>query len=383
MVRALLGLCVATLLVPHVPAQRGDLFDRVVDALEDSYYDRTFRERKLPALAERHAPAARGARTLAQECEVVRELLAEIPVSHLALYSAATHRTLMDALAGRRRPTLGMQLVELEGGFFAHAVLEGGPAERAGVRAGDRVLRIDGIATGESARIDWRSDDAHLPDPPVYQILCEQGERIALELEPEPGTRHRAEVEVESYSALDAARASVRVIRRGEHRFGYVHFWYMHFRGMPELLRRAVEEDFAGCDGLVLDIRGRGGSAEAVQELVQELRRSWDAPVVALIDAGTRSAKEMLAFTLQDEGLALLVGERTAGAVVPATFHDVGHGAVLMFPAFSLGQWTKRIEGIGVEPDVYVEAAGAYANGRDPILERGVLELEQRVARSV
>jgi hypothetical protein len=43
-----------------------------------------------------------------------------------------------------------------------------------------------------------------------------------------------------------------------------------------------------------------------------------------------------------------------------------------MFPTSTLGRHTANLEGIGVEPDVYVDDAFRYAAGRDPILEAGL-----------
>ena len=85
-----------------------------------------------------------------------------------------------------------------------------------------------------------------------------------------------------------------------------------------------------------------------------------------------RSAKEVIAHELQAEGDALIVGEKTHGAVIPASFEDVGQGAVLMFPSFTLGRYTDQIEGTGVTPDIRVDYPLAWTAGADPILEAGL-----------
>ncbi len=42
-----------------------------------------------------------------------------------------------------------------------------------------------------------------------------------------------------------------------------------------------------------------------------------------------------------------------------------------MFPSFTLGEYTEKLElKGGVEPDIFVERAGPYSAGKDPILER-------------
>jgi carboxyl-terminal processing protease len=98
-------------------------------------------------------------------------------------------------------------------------------------------------------------------------------------------------------------------------------------------------------------------------------------PVVALIDRQSRSAKDVLAYELKKTGIARLVGEPTAGAVIPASFADVGYDTILMFPSFKLPRYTDLLESKPTTPDVYVERAGPLSAGADPILEAGLTEI--------
>jgi hypothetical protein len=68
------------------------------------------------------------------------------------------------------------------------------------------------------------------------------------------------------------------------------------------------------------------------------------------------------------------VGEASAGAVIPASFADVGHDSILMFPAVRLPKYTDLLELKPIQPDVLVERPGLFAAGRDGILEAGVAE---------
>ncbi len=69
---------------------------------------------------------------------------------------------------------------------------------------------------------------------------------------------------------------------------------------------------------------------------------------------------------------SMLVGEKTPGAVIPASFEDVGAGMVLMFPSFTLGNYTRAIEGVGVPVDFEARYALAYTAGKDAILSQGL-----------
>jgi C-terminal processing protease CtpA/Prc len=91
----------------------------------------------------------------------------------------------------------------------------------------------------------------------------------------------------------------------------------------------------------------------------------------------------VLAFEIRRRKAGALIGERTAGAVIPATFTKVGPDDVLMFPSFTLGNYTEWVEGTGVEPDVAVEVDYRYSAGRDAILEAALAELAAgRIGRS-
>jgi hypothetical protein len=77
----------------------------------------------------------------------------------------------------------------------------------------------------------------------------------------------------------------------------------------------------------------------------------------------------VLAYEFKQRGIRI-VGEASAGAVIPATFADVGYDSVLMFPSSRLPKYSDLLELKPTPPDVMVERAGMFAAGQDPILER-------------
>jgi len=351
----------------------GDLFEAVVRTLAAYYYDQRFREQELPGLAEALRERARAAGSLAEEREAVHALLRRIPASHLGLLSHRGRDVLVNELFGRRAPTLGLQLLRKDGAYFTAMMLEGGPAEKAGVKPWDRVLRIDGVAVEESPRLDWRTDDAHLDDerdPPMHLVFVEAGETVTLALERRPGEIREVRVPAAEDSAFEAAKRSVRVIERDGRRLGYIHFWLLHMTGVPELLRESLLGDFADCHALILDLRGRGGNAPVVAQVMRLLsgpEAVWNRPVVALVDRQSRSGKDVLAYELKASGRGRLVGEPTAGAAVPAAFADVGADTVLMFPSFSLPKYTELLELKPTPPAVYIERAPARIRSSTPV----------------
>jgi len=360
---------------PAVPVREASLYENVVRTLSQRYFDEAVREKLLPAVAERYRARAAAAETLRAQREVTTEMLSNVPATHMGLLSRSSFERMVGELRGELQWTFGFELVEHDGKYFAHSVLEGGPAERAGLRRGDRVVLLDGALPAESARLDWRTDDAYLADPPTYGLICDRDDRLELLIEPGWGEFAELSVPAEKYSPMEAARASVRVVEHDGLRIGHIHFWMIHMVGVDALLLDTLEGPLAECDAVVIDLRGRGGNGAIIQRFVDILagrQSEWNKPVVGLINGYARSAKEVISYELRHQNVATLVGERTAGAVIPAAFADVGFDTYLMFPSTKLNRYTDLLEGVGVEPHVVVQDAGPYSHGADPVYDAGV-----------
>ena len=357
----------------------GTLFENVVTLLAKRFVDVDFRTKQLPALADTYRPRAEAARTLAEQRAVVQEMLSHIPATHLGLLSRYAHRTLMADLLQVPYPSFGFQAIGAGPHLYAGMVLQGGPAARAGLLPGDRLVTIDGVPVQESPRLDWRTDDAFIGDerdPSVQYVVAAAGDRIPLRVERRPGEFVNISIAAEEYTPFDAAETSVRVVRSGGQSVGYLQFWYVHVQGVPDLITRALEGRLKNVDALVLDLRGRGGSATEVTRIVQVVegyQKRTGRPVVALADRQSRSGKDVLLYEFKQRGVRI-VGEASAGAVIPASFGDVGHDSVLMFPTTRLPTYTDLLELKPVQPDVYVERSGLFAAGRDAIFEAGIAE---------
>jgi C-terminal processing protease CtpA/Prc len=185
---------------------------------------------------------------------------------------------------------------------------------------------------------------------------------------------------------LDATKSSVHVVTVDGKKLGIIHLWHFMSSDMNDVLMNAIERRFADCDGLVLDVRGRGGRVNVIYEVTDNFTGKhplWNKPIVVLQDHGTRSAKEIFAWSWKKKHLGKIVGERTLGAVIGCMFKKLWDGSVLMYPAQDVRPMTKGepLEGHGVEPDVAVDPGDLrFRDGRDPILEKGERVLLEEIA---
>lgn len=185
---------------------------------------------------------------------------------------------------------------------------------------------------------------------------------------------------------LESMRQSVRLVERNGKRIGYVHIWSYAGEQYHFLLERELAQGrLKDADALVLDLRGGWGGAQGrFAELfvgrgptVTSIDRGgvervtgfhWRRPVVLLVDSGTRSGKEVVAYGLQRQGV-LVVGERSAGAVVQGFASLLADGSLLLVPIADLRVDGERLEGRGITPNHPVPFNLPYAAGNDPQLE--------------
>jgi carboxyl-terminal processing protease len=190
---------------------------------------------------------------------------------------------------------------------------------------------------------------------------------------------------------LRGLQASAHIVAAGNNaRIGYVHVWsYAGQRYQSALEELIAEGPLREADALVWDLRdGWGGAVPQYLDLfnlraptMQVTGRNgetdivdvkWRKPVAMLINGGTRSGKEVLAYGFKKYRLGELIGIRTEGAVLAATAFLIGDGGLLLLAVDDVLVDGERLEGVGVTPTIEVAFDPRYAAGRDPQLERAV-----------
>lgn len=346
----------------------------LVDLVRGRFMD----AQKAASWAERHARHGDGIRDRAAFRDETRRILAELETSHTQYYipgDPGYHDLLaiFEPVLERdpRTESLGMSTAD---GFVVRA-FAGGPAAQAGLRRGDRL-------------VSQRKEGAEF----VLEVQSRQGGL--------PRTVRLAPRLVSPKEEwLEDQRAASRVIDHKGGRIAYAPLWSCAGNEHQELLEEALQGDLAAADALVIDFRGGWGgcdpafvqlfdpAAPDLTRIGRDGRRttfspSWRKPLAILIDGGTRSGKEVVSRALQRSRQAILVGERTAGAVVAGQVNLLSDGSLLFLAVQDILVDGERLEGVGVKPDAQVPAGLEYAEGRDPQLERALdLLVTQRLDR--
>lgn len=281
---------------------------------------------------------------------------------------------------------VGMEIGEREEVLTVIAPLKGTPAERAGIRAGDMILKIDETPTN-----DLSVDEA------VFRIRGKRGTTVTLTIFRDGEDEPRIVAIVRDTIIVPTLATELR--EDGI----FVISLYNFDANSVEAFADAMEEfDLSQSDKLIVDLRGNpGGFLDAAvaiasffldegevvvreaydREADERVHRSRDYRfitrpfhLVILVDKGSASASEILAGALRENDVATLVGEQTFGKGSVQELIPITRDTSLKL---TVAQWLTP-EGIsiseaGLMPDYVVErTAEDFAEGRDPQLERAV-----------
>uniref|UniRef100_A0AAU2JN10 S41 family peptidase n=1 Tax=Streptomyces sp. NBC_00049 TaxID=2903617 RepID=A0AAU2JN10_9ACTN len=252
-----------------------------------------------------------------------------------------------------------------DGRIRVDKVQPGSPAARAGLRAGDRLLSVDGHAVTGLAVADVISLLRGEAGTPVVLNLSRDGvdltETVRREqLHTEPVTVRRLPggitvIKVTSFTrgSGDRVKAAVRAAPPGG---GFM----LDLRGnRGGLVTEAVTAASAFLDGGLVatyDVRGDQRALYAAPG------GDTGRPLVALVDGGTMSAAELVTGALQDRGRAVAVGSRTFGKGSVQMPTELPDGSVA---ELTVGTYRtpagRSLDGSGITPDL---AAGDGAEER-------------------
>lgn len=264
---------------------------------------------------------------------------------------------------------LGLEVGREDGFVKVIAPIDDTPAQRAGIQAGDMIIRIDGESTKGMSLNDA-----------VRQMRGEPGTEVELTV-----VREGEDGPVTMSIERDIIRVTSVRARMLEDGFGYVRISQFQSRTGPQLLEALDElsgEGEAPLQGLVLDLRNNPGgvlqaSVAVADAFLREGRIVYTegrrdrammefdatpndvlggAPIVVLVNSGSASASEIVAGALQDHRRAVLMGANTFGkGSVQSVLPLEGGSAVKLTTARYYTPSGRSIEADGITPDVILD----------------------------
>ncbi|MFW0862361.1 MAG: S41 family peptidase [Candidatus Komeilibacteria bacterium] len=240
------------------------------------------------------------------------------------------------------------------------------PADKAGIRAGDKILAIDGLdTTGMST------------DRAVNLIRGEGGTEVVLTI------LHKTDTEA---IEIPIIRDTIKILsvqsEVKENNVGYIRITHFNEDTSKRFKTEITNLLDQNIDKLVVDLRNDpGGFLDVAIQIAgywidndvvvkesfydesknHDYRSSGravlaDIPTVVIVNGGSASASEILAGALQDYGLATIIGEQTFGKGSVQELESLSDGSAIKI---TVAEWLtpkgRAINEVGIEPDQIVE----------------------------
>ncbi len=284
---------------------------------------------------------------------------------HSAYLVAEEYQELKEGTTGQFGG-LGIE-VSMENGYVkVVSPIDDTPAQRAGVKAGDLIVRLDdkpvkGMTLADAVKI----------------MRGEAGSKILLTV-----VREGSEAPLKISLVRDIIKTKSVKSKMLDKNYGYVRissFQSATGESLKEALTSLKKENGGALKGLVLDLRNNpGGVLNAAVDVSDAFLRNGlivytkgripnsemrfnaadddlidDAPMVVLINAGSASASEIVAGALQDSKRAIIMGEKSFGKGSVQTILPTSNGsAVKLTTARYYTPSGRSIQAEGIEPDV-------------------------------
>ncbi|MFB2877934.1 S41 family peptidase [Floridanema aerugineum] len=388
--------------IPRMLATQSKTFNSVWETVNNNFYDPKFNGVDWKAMQSKYAPQISKTQTTDEAAVIINQMLGQLNTSHTRFYTqnepayyqilgifAPMNQELQKQLktifpSGKiEYSDIGIYTKNINNKTFIYTILDGSPAAKAGLKIGDEIISVD-----------------NQPFHPTQSFSGKAGQKVTLKIQRQANANSQQEITVTpkmfdtTTMFLDAQIASTQIIERQGKKIGYVHIWsYAGDQYQQQLEDDLIYGRLKDADALVLDLRDGWGGAPmgalniflaqpgfSLTNINRNGRRStyhsaWEKPVVMLVNEGSRSAKEVLAYGFQKAKIGSLVGTKTAGAVVAGRPFLLADGTLLYVAVADVYvDENQRLEGKGVTPDIVVPFPIEYAQGNDPQKERAIRE---------
>ncbi|CAL8463172.1 g2706 [Coccomyxa elongata] len=264
------------------------------------------------------------------------------------------------------------------------APIQGGPADRAGMKPGDEVLSIDGTTTE-----GWDGDRA------AKSLRGTSGSsvtvRFARRSEQVPGVAGRPEIPPRlefkqvklQREKLELSPVYSTAMEHGGHKLGYIRLVNFSQHAANDMEKAVTQLERGGAEGFILDLRNNpGGLVRAgldiarlwldgnaaifnvqgrednghmaiMQRVILDAGNAVsERPLAVLVNGGSASASEILAGALHDNGRAMLIGDKTFGKGKIQSVFELEDGSALFVTVAKYRTPNMMdIDKVGIQPD--------------------------------
>jgi C-terminal processing protease CtpA/Prc len=368
--------------------------------VDQHFYDSDFRGQDWSAVRDGFRPLAEAAPDEDAQAKVIDAMLATLGASHtgryrpndpayyqlLDIFSASLRRDLRTLFPnGVRYPGIGLFTRRIDGKLFVSGTIAGLPAEDAGILVGDEIIDVDGK-----------------PFEPVGSFSDKVGQTVTMHVRRTAGgpvlpiAAKPAWIEP-AKAFLDAMSDGARIIERNGKKIGYVRVWSYAGDRYQDMLEQLLSTGkLAGIDALIWDLRdGWGGAQPYYLNIFDKLGPTmtltgrdgehdlvnvkWRKPVALLINGGSRSGKEVLAYGFKKYRVGEVIGTRTAGALLAGRAFLLRDDSLLLLAVADVAVDGEQLERTGVAPTIEIPFPLEYAAGKDPQIDKAVDVLTRQV----
>ena len=273
---------------------------------------------------------------------------------------------------------VGIQIGMKENRLTVIAPIDGTPAERAGVKPSDVILKVNNETTKDMTLMDA-----------VQKMRGPKGTKVTLTIHREGVaeplvfvlTRELIKIESVKSKMLESSIGYIRLTQFQDQtakdmsgalkklREQKMQSLVLDLRNNPGGLLTAaidVSEQFVGLNRLIVYIKTREGRKDDYVSHIKD--QPEDYPMIILVNEGSASASEIVAGALQDWGRAVVVGVQTFGKGSVQTILPLGDGSGLrLTTAKYYTPKGRSIHGVGISPDIVVKGKPTTTT---PIRER-------------
>ncbi len=267
---------------------------------------------------------------------------------------------------------IGIVITMQKGILTVISPIEGTPASKAGVEAGDKIVKVDGEATKDMML--WEA---------VKKMRGPKGTQVIITV-----VRDNVDTPIDFKLVRDII--PIESVRAKTVRPGYGYIWITNFRDSTTedllLALQQLEAQGPSLKGLILDLRDNPGgllnqsvqvadlflekgtivsikgrlrsNTKVFRAQPDETPRAY--PIVVLVNGGSASASEIVAGALQDHKRALILGETTFGKGSVQTVDTLRDGYGLKYTIARYYTPNGRsIQAQGISPDIFVKRQAA------------------------